>query len=57
MLDYVDMIENVQGKRYILAMVDRYSRWVEAVATSSQDAASVAKFLSREVIPRFGVPD
>ncbi|KAF7695190.1 hypothetical protein HF521_006913, partial [Silurus meridionalis] len=47
----------VSGKRYILVVVDRFSRWVEAIATADNKAKTVAKFLCREVIPRFGIPD
>lgn len=36
---------------------DRFSRWVEATATTREDARSFAKFLCREVIPQFGIPD
>ncbi|MGL5955089.1 MAG: DDE-type integrase/transposase/recombinase, partial [Brevinema sp.] len=56
-MDFVDMAERKEGKRYILVVVDRFSRWVEAVATSKNDAITVATFLCREVIPRFGIPD
>ncbi|KAF7699152.1 hypothetical protein HF521_003894, partial [Silurus meridionalis] len=43
-----------EGKRYILVVIDRFSRWVEATATAKNDAKTVAKFLIREVIPRMG---
>lgn len=58
-MDYGHMgAENrTEGKRYIFVVEDRFSRWVEAVATSKEDARSAAKFLCREVIPRFGIPD
>lgn len=56
-LDYVDMIHPIGGKRYMLVVVDRFSRWVEAFPTKRKDAQSVAKFLCREVIPRWGIPD
>ena len=56
-IDYVDMIRPVGGKRYLLVVVDRFSRWVEACPTKRKDAQSVAKFLCREVLPRWGVPD
>ena len=67
-IDYVDMITPVEGKRYMLVVVDRFSRWVEACPTKRKDAwveacptkrkdaQSVAKFLCREVLPRFGLP-
>ena len=56
-IDYVDMITPIEGKRYMLVVVDRFSRWVEACPTKRKDAQSVAKFLCREVLPRFGLPD
>ncbi|XP_056592765.1 uncharacterized protein LOC130411831 [Triplophysa dalaica] len=55
-MDYVDMIKSVRGKRYMLVIIDRFSRWVEAVPSSDQGSGTVIKFLTREVIPRFGIP-
>ncbi|XP_061127087.1 uncharacterized protein LOC133146985 [Syngnathus typhle] len=56
-VDFVDMIQSVEGKRYMLVVVDRFSRWPEACPTKRKDAQSVAKFLCREVICRWGLPD
>ena len=56
-IDYVDMITPVEGKRYMLVVVDRFSQWVEACPTKRKDAQSVAKFLCHDVLPRFGLPD
>lgn len=55
-LDYADMIKSVRGKRYMLVVIDRFSRWVEAEPSADQGAQTVIKFLTREVIPRFGIP-
>ncbi len=52
----MDMIKRVQGKRYMLVVIDRFSRWVEAVPSADQGAGTVIQFLTREVIPRFGIP-
>jgi len=56
-VDFVDMIKPVGGKRYMLVVVDRFSRWPEACPTKRKDAQSVDKFLCREVISRWGLPD
>ncbi|XP_053534024.1 uncharacterized protein LOC128629546 [Ictalurus punctatus] len=58
MMTHIDMGAELQvdGKRFLLVIVDRFSRWVEATATSGEDVES-AKFLCCEVIPRFGIPD
>ncbi|XP_064864485.1 uncharacterized protein LOC115135188 [Oncorhynchus nerka] len=57
-IDYTDMGEdNVKyGKRYLLVMVDRFSRWVEAIPTAKEDGKTVIKWLQSELIPRYGVP-
>ena len=41
---------------YMLAIIDRFSRWVKAVPSKDQSAATVIKFLTREVMPRFVIP-
>uniref|UniRef100_A0A3B1IGT4 ribonuclease H n=1 Tax=Astyanax mexicanus TaxID=7994 RepID=A0A3B1IGT4_ASTMX len=56
-VDFVDMIKPIGGKRYLLVVVDRFSRWVEACPTKKKDAHSVAKFLCTEVFSRWGLPD
>nr|XP_046167153.1 uncharacterized protein LOC124003133 [Oncorhynchus gorbuscha] len=57
-IDYTDMgADQVKGgKRYLLVMVDRFSKWVEAIPTVKEDAKSVIKWLQTELIPRYGVP-
>ncbi len=50
------MIKRVQGKRFMLVVIDRFSKWLEAVASADQGAGTLIKFLTREVIPRFGIP-
>lgn len=55
-MDYVDMIKPIRGKRYMLVIIDRFSRWVEAIPSVDQGSGTVVKFLSTEVIPRFGIP-
>ena len=48
--------ETDQGNRYILVVMDYFSKWVEVLAMPEQSAATVAHLLVNEVISRFGVP-
>ena len=44
------------GNRYILVMVDEFTKWTEAVPVPNQEAATVAKAFVDEFISRFGAP-
>ncbi|RDX94164.1 gag-pol, partial [Mucuna pruriens] len=44
------------GYSYILLVVDYVSRWVEAIATKTNDAKVVVDFLKSNIFCRFGVP-
>jgi transposase InsO family protein len=55
-MDFIDLAERKERKRYCLVLIDRFTRWVEAFSTTHCDAKTVAKLLVRE-IPRFGVPE
>lgn len=58
-IDFTDMgtKHRNEGKRYLLVCVDPFSRWVEAIPTRTEKAKDVVKWLTRELIPRFGVPE
>ncbi|KAI5610707.1 hypothetical protein C0J50_9279 [Silurus asotus] len=43
--------------RYLLVMVDTFSRWVEAFPCSKENARIVVQKLTTEIIPRYGIPD
>ena len=45
-----------RGKRYILVAVDYVSKWVEALASPTNDARVVARLFKKIIFPRFGVP-
>ncbi|KAI3509271.1 hypothetical protein L1887_24431 [Cichorium endivia] len=44
------------SNKYILVAVDYVSKWVEAIATMTNDTRVVSKFFKRIIFPRFGVP-
>ncbi|NWU26536.1 TF28 protein, partial [Dyaphorophyia castanea] len=41
--------------KYLLVLVDKLTRWVEAYPTAKATAQTVAKILLKETIPRFGI--
>lgn len=45
-----------RGNRFILVASDLYSKWTEAVATTSSSAATIVTFLETFVFCRFGYP-
>ncbi|KAI4903064.1 hypothetical protein NFI96_009860, partial [Prochilodus magdalenae] len=50
-------LEYQEGAASTMEFIQRFSRWVEACPTKRKDAQSVAKFLCREVISRWGLPE
>ncbi|KAG9458303.1 hypothetical protein H6P81_002811 [Aristolochia fimbriata] len=44
------------GYEYILVAVDYVTRWVEAIATRTNDAKVVIEFLKKNIFCRFGTP-
>lgn len=48
--------ESNKGKKYILVVMDYFTKWVEAYAIPNQEATTVADVLIGEFISRFGVP-
>ena len=47
------LIETPRGNRYVLVVVDQFSKWVECYALSDQTAERVARPLVSEFIGRF----
>ncbi len=56
MNDYTDMITKVQGKQYMLVIVDSFTGWPEAYPTGREDSTSVIKCLINHYIPHHGFP-
>ena len=56
-IDFLGPFRPAKDKsRYVLLVVDSFSRWCEAFPTVSQDAVTVANILYKEIFTRFGAP-
>lgn len=55
-IDFMGPFPNSFGNEYILVAVDYVSKWVEAVATKTNDHKVVLKFLKSNIFSRFGCP-
>lgn len=55
-IDFTHMTPACKGYRYLLVIVDRFSRWPEAYPTKNENAQTVVKCLMEHIIPRFGIP-
>ncbi|CAM8890820.1 unnamed protein product [Rhodiola kirilowii] len=55
-IDYMGPFPSSFGNQYILVAVDYVSKWVEAIASCTCDAKTMAKMLRKIIFPRFGVP-
>ena len=55
-IDFMGPFPPSFGFLYILVAVDYVSKWVEAIATRTNDNKVVIKFLQENILSRFGVP-
>ncbi|XP_014206400.1 uncharacterized protein K02A2.6-like [Copidosoma floridanum] len=55
-MDLVGPLNTSQGYSYILTMINRFSRWVEAVPLKDISTASVLRAFQESWIARFGAP-
>ncbi|XP_048041320.1 protein NYNRIN-like [Megalobrama amblycephala] len=44
------------NNKYLLVIVDRFSKWPEAFPCGKENAQTVVKVLAKDIIPRFGIP-
>ena len=56
-LDLVGPLPESEGFTYLLTIIDRYSRWLEAVPLADISAQTCARALLRHWVSCFGVPD
>ena len=55
-VDLVGPLPACEGNQYLFTIVDRFTRWPEAVPMASTSAEDCARVLLRSWIARFGVP-
>ncbi|KAJ9553598.1 hypothetical protein OSB04_017643 [Centaurea solstitialis] len=55
-IDFMGPFPSSYSNRYILVAVDYVSKWVEAIASPTNDSRVVSKFLKRNIFRRFGIP-
>ena len=48
--------ESQSGMRYVLMVIDQFTRWLELVPLPTQEAEAVAKGFFEQYVVRFGVP-
>ena len=55
-VDFMGPFPSSFGHQYILVAVDYVSKWVEAIASPTNDAQVVINLFKKIIFPRFGVP-
>ena len=55
-IDFMGPFPSSYGNKYILVAVDYVSKWVEAVASPTNDSSVVTKLFKSIIFPRFGIP-
>ncbi|KAI3463869.1 hypothetical protein Pfo_020532 [Paulownia fortunei] len=55
-IDFMGPFPPSNGRSYILLVVDYVSKWIEAIASPTNDAKVVLKFLHKHIFTRFGTP-
>ena len=55
-IDFMGPFPPAHNSLYILTAIDYVSKWVEAIATPTNDFKVVIKFLGKSIFMRFGTP-
>ena len=56
-IDIVGPLPEVRGYKYLLTVMDRFTRWPEAIPLKEIDTKSVARAYTLHWVARFGVPE
>ena len=46
-----------RGNKYVLVVIDHFTKWVEAFALPNQKVETIGDIFVNEIIPRHGVPE
>ncbi len=56
-LDFIGPLPSAKGGyRYCLVIIDKFSKWVEAVPTRNNSANTVARVVANQILPLWGAP-
>ena len=55
-IDFMGPFPPSNGNSYILVVVDYVFKWIEAIATKTNDSKVVVKFVKGMIFSRFGTP-
>ena len=51
-----ELPETEDGNKYILVIVDYYTKWTESYPIPTMEASTVAEIMVKEFISRYGIP-
>lgn len=56
-LDFIGPLPTAKGGyRYCLVIIDKFSKWVDAIPTRNNNANTVARVLANQILPLWGAP-
>ncbi len=56
-LDFIGPLPSAKGRyRYCLVIIDKFSKWVEAIPTRYNSANTVARVVANQILPLWGAP-
>ncbi len=56
-LDFIGPLPSAKGGyRYCLVIIDKFSKWVEAIPTCNNSANTVARVVANQILPLWGAP-